>query len=82
MSNLKLSPQAIGAIMFSMQNGIKAAVTGVGEADISKQIGELEFEPTADGLIVKNPPIMDVDYFNKVEEDLEEMEVELDEEEL
>lgn len=81
MSEMKLSPQAVGAIMFVMQNAIKAVATGVGDANIPDALLRFNLEATSDGLIVKNPPIVDVDYYNKAEEQLENLDIEVDEDE-
>lgn len=55
---LKLSPQAVGALMLAVQNGTMAVMLGKSkeECDITQTLLDFELENTTDGLIVKNPP--------------------------
>jgi len=52
---MNLSNQAVGAIMMALQRGIlhKVDVTGI--------LKEFSLEPTNDGLVVKNPPVVHLD---------------------
>lgn len=50
---MKLSNQAIGAIMMSLQKGIMEQV------DITSMLQEFEMTDTPEGLIVDNPPIIE-----------------------
>ena len=49
---MKLSNQAIGAIMLSLQKGIME------QLDITSILQEFELTESAEGLIVDNPPII------------------------
>jgi hypothetical protein len=61
---MKLSNQAIGAIMMSLQKGIME------ETDITTILQEFEMSDTTDGLIVENPPIVKPE---KLEQETEEV---------
>jgi hypothetical protein len=50
---MKLSNQAIGAIMMSLQKGIME------QLDITSILQEFEMTATSEGLIVENPPIIE-----------------------
>jgi len=50
---MKLSNQAIGAIMMSLQKGIME------QLDITSILQEFEMTDTDEGLIVDNPPIIE-----------------------
>jgi|TARA_R110000824_G_scaffold43928_5_gene128195 hypothetical protein len=50
---LKLSNQAIGAIMLSLQKGIME------QLDITGLLQDFELIESDDGLIVENPPVLD-----------------------
>jgi len=60
---MKLSNQAIGAIMMTLQKGIME------QLDITTILQEFEMSDTADGLIVENPPIVEPE---KLEQETEE----------
>lgn len=49
---MKLSNQAIGAIMLALQKGIME------QADITQLLQDFEIVEAEDGLIVENPPII------------------------
>jgi len=49
---MKLSNQAIGAIMLALQKGIME------ETDITQLLQDFEIVETKEGLIVENPPII------------------------
>jgi len=49
---MKLSNQAIGAIMMALQKGIMEQV------DITEALQEFVLVETSDGLIVENPPVV------------------------
>jgi len=51
----KLSDQAIGALMMALQKGLLEQI------DITEMLQEFELENTDDGLVVKNPPTLQVD---------------------
>jgi len=54
MTNYKLSNQAIGALMMALQKGLME------QTDITGMLKEFVLVSTADGLIVENPPILEV----------------------
>ena len=64
---MKLSNQAIGAIMMSLQKGIME------QLDITSILQEFELSETVDGLIVENPPIIEP---QKLEQETEEIQTE------
>ena len=51
----KLSDQAVGALMMAVQKGIME------QCDITDLLKEFELVESLDGLIVENPPILQVD---------------------
>ena len=52
---MKLSNQAIGAIMMALQKGIMEQV------DITETLQEFVLVETSDGLIVENPPVVNLE---------------------
>jgi len=50
----KLSNQAIGAIMMALQKGI------LQQTDITDLLQSFELVETEDGLVVENPPVVDI----------------------
>jgi len=50
----KLSNQAVGALMLALQKGLME------QADITEMIKGFELSNSVDGLIVENPPIVEV----------------------
>lgn len=54
MINYKLSNQAIGALMMALQKGLME------QTDITDMLKEFVLVSTADGLVVENPPILEV----------------------
>mgnify|MGYP003627778252 FL=1 len=54
MTNYKLSNQAIGALMMALQKGLME------QMDITDMLKEFVLVSTADGLVVENPPILEV----------------------
>ena len=54
MTNYKLSNQAIGALMMALQKGLMEQI------DITDMLKEFVLVSTADGLVVENPPILEV----------------------
>ena len=54
MTNYKLSNQAIGALMMALQKGLME------QTDITNMLKEFVLVSTADGLVVENPPILEV----------------------
>jgi|TARA_R100001244_G_C5069266_1_gene110940 hypothetical protein len=54
MTNYKLSNQAIGALMMALQKGLME------QTDITGMLKEFVLVSTADGLVVENPPILEV----------------------
>jgi len=54
MTNYKLSNQAIGALMMALQKGLME------QTDITGMLKEFVLISTADGLVVENPPILEV----------------------
>jgi len=57
--NFKFSNQAVGAIMLALQKGIMEQI------DITNLLKEFEIVNTADGLIIDNPPVLQL---NEVED--------------
>jgi hypothetical protein len=57
--NLRLSDQALGAIMLALQKGIME------QTDITNMLKEFELIQTVDGLIVENPPLVEMGKFMK-----------------
>jgi len=51
---MKLSNQAIGAIMLALQKGIME------QMDITQLLQDFEVVETDDGLVVENPPVLDI----------------------
>ena len=60
--NLKLSNQAIGAIMMALQKGIME------QTDITDLLREFELVSTTEGLVVENPPLVKVQGSKEQEE--------------
>jgi hypothetical protein len=54
MTNYKLSNQAIGALMMALQKGLMEQI------DITDMLKEFVLVSTADGLVVENPPILEM----------------------
>jgi len=50
----KLSNQAVGALMLALQKGLME------QTDITDMLKEFELTNTADGLMVENPPILEL----------------------
>lgn len=64
MEKVQLSPQAVGAIMMSVQRGLMEAAKGSEpeKCDITKLLLGLDLELGKDGkLIVLNPPMLEVE---------------------
>lgn len=57
----KLSNQAVGAIMMTLQKGI------LEQTDITHMLKEFEIMNSVDGLIVNNPPTVSLQEENKTE---------------
>ena len=53
--NMQLSPQALGAVMMALQNSL------MNQTDIVPVLQGFEFTDTDDGLVVNNPPVVEVD---------------------
>jgi len=51
---MKLSNQAVGAIMMALQKGIME------QTDITQLLQDFDIVETKEGLIVENPPVVDV----------------------
>jgi hypothetical protein len=51
---MQLSNQALGALMLALQNSL------MNQTDIVPVLKEFKFTKTADGLIVENPPVVDM----------------------
>ena len=54
MTNYKLSNQAVGALMMALQKGLME------QCDITELLKDFDLSNTADGLVVENPPIINV----------------------
>ena len=55
-TTLRLSNQALGAVMLALQNSIMS------QSDIVPVLQGLEFVNTEDGLVVLNPPTVNTDF--------------------
>ncbi len=64
---MKLSNQAIGAVMMALQKGIME------QTDITTLLQEFELQDTSEGLIVDNPPIIEPE---KLQQETEEVQTE------
>lgn len=73
-SNLKLSPQAVGAIMMAVQNAMMAAAMDrpSEECDAHSVIKNFELRNTQSGLQVLNPPVLKIDYLKEEPEEEEQ----------
>jgi len=54
----KLSNQAVGAIMMLLQKAIINTITESDDIDVVETLKEFKIVSTADGLVVKNPPVV------------------------
>ena len=54
MQTFNLSDQALGAVMMALQRSLME------QSDIVPVLKEMDFVPTEDGLVVKNPPLVKV----------------------
>jgi|TARA_E500000305_G_C4018913_1_gene237472 hypothetical protein len=52
LTSFNLSDQALGAVMMALQRSL------MDQSDIVPVLKGLDFVPTAEGLVVKNPPIV------------------------
>lgn len=52
--NMQLSDQALGALMLALQNSL------LNQTDIVPVLKEFNFTATDDGLVVENPPVVDL----------------------
>jgi hypothetical protein len=55
LTSFNLSDQALGAVMMALQRSL------MDQSDIVPVLKGLDFVPTAEGLVVKNPPIVKLD---------------------
>ena len=55
---MQLSPQALGAVMMALQNSL------MNQTDIIPILQGFDFKSTNDGLVVSNPPVVEVDTQN------------------
>lgn len=62
-TTLKLSSQAVGAIMMAVSKGLVAAASDKSdeECDITALLMDFELECSTDGLLVTNPPAVEID---------------------
>ena len=51
---MQLSDQALGALMLALQNSL------LNQTDIVPVLKEFDFTETSTGLVVKNPPVVDL----------------------
>jgi hypothetical protein len=49
---MNFTNQAVGAIMMALQKGI------LEKEDVSKMLRDFDLQPTTEGLIVQNPPVV------------------------
>ena len=54
-NNMHLSDQAVGALMMALQRSL------LEQSDIVPVLKNMDFVPTTEGLIVKNPPLVKFD---------------------
>jgi hypothetical protein len=54
-NNMQLSHQALGAVMMALQNSL------MNQTDIIPILQGFDFKSTNDGLVVSNPPVVEVD---------------------
>jgi len=52
---MQLTNQALGAVMMALQNSL------MNQTDIVPVLQKFDFENTSDGLVVNNPPVVEVD---------------------
>ena len=52
---LKLSDEALGAVMMALQRSLME------QSDIVPVLKNMDFVPTSEGLVVKNPPLVKFD---------------------
>ena len=52
--NMQLSDQALGALMLALQNSL------LNQTDIVPVLKEFKFTTSDDGLVVENPPVVDM----------------------
>ncbi len=71
-NKFKLSVQAVGSLMLAVQKGLQAAMMNrpAEECDITKILTDFELEDTSQGLIVLNPPTLEM---LKDEDELEDL---------
>ena len=55
LTTFNLSDQALGAVMMALQKSL------MDQSDIVPVLKNLDFVPTEDGLVVKNPPLVKFD---------------------
>tara|TARA_A100001515_G_scaffold56278_1_gene44334 strand:- start:584 stop:832 length:249 start_codon:yes stop_codon:yes gene_type:complete len=70
--SFNLSDQALGAVMMALQRSL------MDQSDIVPILKGMDFVPTAEGLVVKNPPIVKLDsdgmvLFEEVDEEEESL---------
>lgn len=63
---MRLSNQAIGAIMMALQRGI------LEQTDITQLLQDFEMVETSEGLVVENPPIVEVTKEAETTEEIQE----------
>ena len=78
MNELKLSNQAVGAIMMLLQKAILNTLTESSDVNIVDILKEFELVSTGEGLVVKNPPVFLMSHFNGLDVDTDADTLELD----
>jgi len=58
MNELKLTNQAVGAIMMLLQKAIMNTISEGDEVDVVEVLKDFKLVSTPDGLVVKNPPVV------------------------
>ena len=58
MNELKLTNQAVGAIMMLLQKAIINTISEGDEVDVVEVLKDFKLVSTPDGLVVKNPPVV------------------------
>ena len=68
LKSFNLSDQALGAVMMALQKSLME------QSDIVPVLQGMDFVPTADGLVVKNPPLVKFDADGMILQDEEDSE--------
>ena len=64
MNELKLTNQAVGAIMMLLQKAIMNTISDSDDVDVVEVLKDFKLVETPDGLVVKNPPVVFMSNWN------------------